>query len=183
MSTKKNILEKMSSQELEQYVKPESRFVSESIQYAYEILQSRGRTFSAEEHARIKSAPSAVQKQKEVHLHPNHTKAANIMYLTGVLGIASMIWTYDSLQPVILSLGIAVAIFAFIFGMGYLAGKGKEWVKYVLLITFLLGLMGFRSIYTNLLSDPVLGVVNVLQTILQIWALILLFRVPKQEPS
>lgn len=182
MSTKKNILEKMSSQELEQYVKPESRFVPESIQYAYEILQSRGRTFSAEEQARIKYATSRTQKQ-EVYLHPNHTKAANIMYLTGVLGIASMVWTYDSSQPAVLYIGIAVAIFAFIFGMGYLAGKGTEWVKYVLLATFLLGLIGFRTIYTNLLSDPVLGVLNIIQTILQVWTLILLFKVPKQEPS
>lgn len=43
MNTKKNVLEKLSDHELEQYIKPESRFVPQAILYAYEILQSRGR--------------------------------------------------------------------------------------------------------------------------------------------
>ncbi|MCT2561479.1 hypothetical protein [Chryseobacterium herbae] len=180
MSTNKNILEKMSTQELEQYVKPESPFVPEAIKHAYEILQSRGKIFSPEEETRINSMVLKTQKEKEIIIHPNHTKAANIMYLSGVLSIASMIWAYEDFKTG-LSIFIAVAILAFIFGMGYLAGKGAEWVKFVLLITFLIGLIGLPSIYFNFLSNPVLGVLSILQTILQVWAIVLLFKVPKPE--
>lgn len=48
MDTKKNVLEKMSSQELEKYINPNSKFVPQAVQYAYEILQSRGRKFTDE---------------------------------------------------------------------------------------------------------------------------------------
>ncbi|PQA90001.1 hypothetical protein B0A69_21510 [Chryseobacterium shigense] len=178
MSTNKNTLAKMSTQELEQYVKPESRFVPEAIQYAYEILQSRGKMFSPEEEARINSMVSKMQKEKEVIIHPHHTKAANIMYLSGVLSIATMIWTYEDFKTT-LSLLIGVAILAFIFGMGYLAGKGTEWVKLVLLITFLLGLLGLPSIYLSLFTNPVVGILSSIQTILQVWVLVLLFKVKK----
>ncbi|UWX60870.1 hypothetical protein N0B40_01065 [Chryseobacterium oranimense] len=180
MSTNRNILEKMSDQELERYIKPESRFTPDAVKYASEILQSRGRVFSAEEKKWINSSISTTQSRKEIIIHPNHTKAANLMYLSGALSIGNMIWVYESLNSPS-SIATAIAILAFIFGMGYLAGKGIDWVKYVLLITFLIGLIGIQSIYFNLLSDPVLGILNIAQTILQIWAIILLFQVPKPQ--
>lgn len=53
MSTNRNILQKMSNQELENYVLPDSKPVPEDIILAYDILQSRGRKFSHEETKRI----------------------------------------------------------------------------------------------------------------------------------
>ncbi|MDQ0067467.1 hypothetical protein [Chryseobacterium lathyri] len=178
MSTNRNILEKMSDQELEQYINPESRFTPEAVKYASEILQSRGRIFSAEEEERISASISSIQNHKEAIIHPNHTKAANLMYLSGALGIGNMIWIYESLNSPSSITG-AIATLAFIFGMGYLASKGTDWIKYVLLIIFLIGLIGIQSIYLNLLSDPVLGILSIAQTILQIWTIIVLFQVPK----
>ena len=49
----KKIIEKLSDRELENYLKPDSRFVPAAIRYAYEILQTRGKTFSEEENLRI----------------------------------------------------------------------------------------------------------------------------------
>src|SRR6218665_2559769 len=49
----KKIIEKLSDRELENYIKPDSRFVSTAISHAYEILQSRGRTFDDSEKLRI----------------------------------------------------------------------------------------------------------------------------------
>ena len=40
---KRKALEKLSNIELEKYIKPESRFVADAIEIAYEILKSRGR--------------------------------------------------------------------------------------------------------------------------------------------
>lgn len=49
----KKIIEKLSDRELENYIKPDSRFMAMAISYAYEILQSRGRTFPDDEKLRI----------------------------------------------------------------------------------------------------------------------------------
>lgn len=49
MNPKKSVIEKFIDKELEQYIKPESKYVSKAVQYAFEILQKRGRVFSNEE--------------------------------------------------------------------------------------------------------------------------------------
>lgn len=52
---KRKVLEKLSDSELEKYLKPESRFVPEAIQFAYEILKERGKQFSEIETNRIEN--------------------------------------------------------------------------------------------------------------------------------
>ena len=76
---------------------------------------------------------------------------------------------------------IALFSLAFVFGIGYLVGKGTEWIKYVLLVILILGLLGFPFIIANLKNEPVVGIINIVQTVLQIWALVLLFKIPKLE--
>jgi len=49
----KKIIEKLSDRELENYINPDSRYVSTAISYAYEILQTRGRIFDDSEKLRI----------------------------------------------------------------------------------------------------------------------------------
>lgn len=110
-------------------------------------------------------------------IHPYYTKAAHIMYLSGALAIGGIIWTYENLHSG-LAVFITAATLAFIFGMAYFAGKGAGWVKYVLMITFALGIFGIPSIFKTFSQDPVLGSLSILQTILQAWSIILLMRVP-----
>lgn len=50
---KRRILEEMSNEELLKYVRPESRFVYEAIEIAYEILKARGVIFSISEEQMI----------------------------------------------------------------------------------------------------------------------------------
>ena len=76
---------------------------------------------------------------------------------------------------------IALISLAFVFGIGYLVSKGTEWIKYVLLVILILGLLGFPIVIANLKNEPVVGIINIVQTILQIWALVLLFKIPKLE--
>ncbi|ASK30257.1 hypothetical protein CEY12_09075 [Chryseobacterium sp. T16E-39] len=177
MSVNKNVLEKMSSQELEKYIKPDTKFVPQAIQYAFEILESRGKEFSPEEIERRNSL--LIEKEKtEPTIHANHIKAANLIYLSGALGVANVIWNYETINSG-LAIFIAIITISFIFGIGYLAGKGTEWIKYLLMILLILGVVGFPSILITLKIDPVLGIINIIQTILQIWAAVLLFKVPK----
>ena len=51
----KNVISKLSDRELEKYIEPDSRSVSDAVKYAYEILQERGRTFTPSETARIEA--------------------------------------------------------------------------------------------------------------------------------
>ena len=52
---KRKVLEKLSDIELEKYIKPESRFVPEAIEFAFEILKQRGRIFTETEIVQIAS--------------------------------------------------------------------------------------------------------------------------------
>ena len=52
---KRKVLEKLSDIELEKYIKPESRFVPEAIEFAFDILKQRGRIFTETEVGQIQS--------------------------------------------------------------------------------------------------------------------------------
>lgn len=61
----KKILEKLSDPELESYVKPDSRYVPDAIQYAFDILKNRGRIFKDEEITRINEMISKKDLQEK----------------------------------------------------------------------------------------------------------------------
>lgn len=179
MHTKKNVLEKMSDRELEQYIQPNSKFVPQAIQYAYEILQSRGRIFTAEEQDHIHSLVSKVGSNDTI-IHPNHTKASNFIYLSGAIGIAGLIWTSEQLNSG-LAIFISVAVIAFVFGTGYMIGKGNTVAKYLFLFLFAIGILGIPVIIAHLSTDPILAIINALQLILQTWAAVLLLKIPNTK--
>lgn len=52
---KRKVLEKLSDIELEKYLKPESRFVPEAIELAFDILKQRGRIFTETEIGQIQN--------------------------------------------------------------------------------------------------------------------------------
>lgn len=58
----KNLLRRLSNQELEGYLKEGNRFVPEAVQAAFEILEERGRVFSEQEKM---AAQQLIQHKKE----------------------------------------------------------------------------------------------------------------------
>ena len=180
MSVNKRLLEQKSNQELEKYIEIGNRFVPQANLYAYEILKSRGREFTDEESERIMSLINKNNKNSETIIHKNHKKSADLIYLSGALGIVNLIWSYETLDDG-MNIFIALVSLALLFGIGYLVSKGTEWVKYLLLVILSLGLLGFPFLIANLKNEPFVGIINIVQTILQIWALILLFKIPKIE--
>lgn len=175
MSVNKKLLEQKSDKELLQYVHPESRFTRTAIQYALEILQARGHAFTEDEIIRINGVISEKEKKDEVIVSADQLLAAKLMYLTGVIGILNLVMMRNS--PLYgSSPTVGIISVAFIFGIGVLISKGFEWMKYILLIIMLLGLLAFPFILYNIMSAPVIGIANVVQTILQIYALVLLFK-------
>lgn len=69
---KRNILEKMSTNELEKYISPESRFVYEAIEIAYDILKSRGVSFSNADKSRIEEL-IRIKKEEDFKLTESNT--------------------------------------------------------------------------------------------------------------
>jgi VIT1/CCC1 family predicted Fe2+/Mn2+ transporter len=65
----RKVIEKLSDDELEKYIKPESRFVPESIQYAYDILKERGRKFTEIESEEINNLIES-KKASEIKSEP-----------------------------------------------------------------------------------------------------------------
>ncbi|HCA06396.1 hypothetical protein [Chryseobacterium sp.] len=65
---KKSVLEKLSSPELDNYLKEGNRFIPEAVQMAFDILQERGRTFSEQEKAQIQQLIQDKKDQQELKL-------------------------------------------------------------------------------------------------------------------
>lgn len=173
----KSVLEKKSDKELEEYLRPETRYVPEAIEYAYTILKSRGREFSEEEEIRLHDIFEKNGSNLIVQLHPNYNKAANLMYISGAAGVITM-----TLTPNILQDGQAIftglTAVAFIFVLGFLVSKGFNSIKYGLLIMLLLSLLGMPLILIELFKNPLLGLVSLVQTSIQLAAMIYLFVIP-----
>ena len=122
------------------------------------------------------------ESNQESQIHPNYKKAADLIYLSGALGIGNVIWMYDTLDNG-LKIFTALISVGFVFGIGYLISKGTEWIKFLLAVILFLGIVGIPFVIQDLENNTVVGIINILQTVLQIWALILLFKIPKKEKS
>lgn len=61
----KNVLRKFSNQELEAYLKEGNRFVPEAVQFAFEILEERGRVFSEQEKTAVQQLIQRKQEAEE----------------------------------------------------------------------------------------------------------------------
>lgn len=173
---KKKLLNK-DDQDLERYLVPNSGYVAKSVEYAFEILKSRGRVFSVEEEASIRRIIEDKQMSEEIKIHPLHRTAGFLVDISGFIGLGIFIWKFDELPHPLLNVFPFIAL-CIIFCMGYLIRKGTDWMKYILLMFVLLGTMGLPIILMNLFENPVLAVANSVQGLLQIIAVILMFRIP-----
>jgi hypothetical protein len=112
-------------------------------------------------------------------IHSNFIKSSNLIFGTAGLGLLNFFFTSDTLNS---GKNIAIAIFTLLFiaVLGFLVRQGKNWVKYLLLILTVLGLFGIPVIIINIISEKLIaGVITIAQTIMQIWAVILLFKMPR----
>lgn len=178
MSVNKRLLEQKSNHQLEKYIEVGNRYVPEANLHAYEILKTRGREFTDEEKERITSSNKKNIKKLDVVIHPNYKKSADLVYLSGALGIINLILSYQNFDSG-MKIFTAISSLAFVFGIGYLISKGNNSMKYVCLVILILGVLTFPFLLSNLINQPLVGLINIIQTILQIWSLVLLFKIPK----
>lgn len=100
----KKVLQKLNDFELEKYIKPESSFVPEAIEFAFEILKQRGRIFTESENQQIlnfiKSKKDSEPKFEEIKNNGwdrNFTEDVNAIELY----TNKLIWIYCLLTGVI----------------------------------------------------------------------------------
>ncbi|WP_264558050.1 DUF2417 domain-containing protein [Flavobacterium sp. N1718] len=110
-------------------------------------------------------------------LHPNFAKASRLIFLTLLFGVYNLFFGIPSHGMtrtgfVITGLIMLSLIAACAIGIR----KGIVWVKYVYIAVAALGIIGTPVIVKNLSADPILGVVNLLQCLVQLWAAVLLLR-------
>ncbi len=113
--------------------------------------------------------------------HLNFIKSSNLIFATASLGIVNFI-LLPNLAKIPLNLFIAIFTCLFIVGLGFLVRSGKDWVKYLLLAITVIGLLiGFPGMFMIIRISIIVLIINIAQTIMQIWAVILLFKIPKLE--
>ena len=178
MNVKKSVLEQKSDHELEEYIQSESRFTPQAINYAFEILKSRGKEFS-EEQVEIINSQINQTFESRIIVHPNEIKSSNLILISAGLGLLNMfispeVFTSFSLILIgLITIGIISAI-----GIGI--RNGIHWIKYVILVLVVLGLFSFPIFIQTMYSNLIAGIVNIIQSLLQIIAVVLLF-IPRKE--
>lgn len=111
--------------------------------------------------------------------HPNLIKSSNLIFATAILGIFNFILLPNMAE---IPLNIFIAIFTCLFIFGFLVRSGKNWVKYFLLVITIIGLIiGFPGMFMIMRISMIVLIINAAQIIMQIWAVILLFKIPKLE--
>jgi hypothetical protein len=115
----------------------------------------------------------------ENNLHPNFLKASNLMFGNVALGVVNMLLIPHTFTSGVKTV-LAVVALLFYASISYAIRKGKNWTRFLLLFLMVFGLLVMPFIIDSLKSNILLGLIKVIQTLLQFCALILLFKVPKQ---
>jgi hypothetical protein len=114
-------------------------------------------------------------------VHENFIKSSNLFFISAGFGLINLFLTRSELVSTRL-IAIAIISILFVVGLGYIIRQGFDWIKYILLVLAGFGLIGIVGvIIINLEKQPLIAVVNIIQTILQVWATVLLFRIPKKK--
>ncbi|MBS7332551.1 MAG: hypothetical protein KIG88_03010 [Weeksellaceae bacterium] len=140
---KKSVLNKLSDQELKKYLQSNSRFTSDAVKLALEILKERGFTFSDEEIIRINSLieTKTENEEKEILIdsnlvYTNHPEAKELFNKVFI---------------------ISVSIFgSFIFGCYYLYRNCKILNKSNQKAILYLMIFGLTSLVIDVISFPFL---------------------------
>ena len=177
MEVNRKILEKKSDVDLEKYLVPESRYVATAMRYAYEILKERGKVFSEDEEKRVLSMIENLEEKEAYYIHPDYKEAAMYFCIPGVIGIILLFvrpegYAADNYMLDILSIAVQLIL-------AWFTSRGFHFMKYIwiiLLITSIPSLIfGINQINFNLIHIVIL----LGQIAIQVWAIIILFKIPK----
>jgi len=114
-------------------------------------------------------------------IHPNYFKASRLIFLAGGLGIVRSFFTYDIISSQS-DVGLGVLIGGLLtFGIGWLVKQGHGWIKYLLLGCWIISFFFVDIIIKEWAISPLSSIISLIEIALSIWAMVLMFKVPKTE--
>ena len=113
-------------------------------------------------------------------------QAANLVYLSLFVGLIKTV-LYETMtvqkmlfDPKFLTIGIITIIL--IGFLGYMIGQGKNWARITLLVLFIIGMISYPFfVLEEFQTNSIIGVVSIVQTLIQLYALIILFSGESKE--
>lgn len=114
------------------------------------------------------------------YLHPNYNKAARLLFLSGGIFILNALFTSDITSVYSHESSVVLLASVVIFAFAWYVRRGHGWLKYVLLALILVGLFSIQSTVDEVKQNPVGGIVDIATSIMEIWAVVLLFMIPKR---
>jgi len=115
-------------------------------------------------------------------IHSNFIKSSNLIFAVIGVGILNFFFSGNTLSNAA-NITTEVVTLIMIGGLGLLVRQGYNWMKYILLVLTILGLVGISAILSDLAQNPVVGFESIAETILEVWATVLLFKIPKTAES
>lgn len=112
-------------------------------------------------------------------VHPNYIKASNLTLVTLILGIINIFLGNTPLNN-IQTIATLIFTIGFTIVLAYFIRQGYPWMKIVLLVLSITGTLIIIPIWLRMVKDePIVFIINIIQTAIQIWVIILLFKIPK----
>ena len=113
-------------------------------------------------------------------------QASNLIYISLIIGFIKSV-LYETLttqkilsQPKALSIGIITIMILAYFG--FEIGKGKNWARITFLVLFIIGIIFYPfTLINEFNSNPIIGIVSIIQAIIQLYVIIILFTGESKE--
>ncbi|MDB5257788.1 MAG: hypothetical protein JWM14_2483 [Chitinophagaceae bacterium] len=115
-------------------------------------------------------------------IHPNFIKSSNLILIMVGLGLINMFLTSEYLTSG-KQITISIGSLLFIAALAYFVRQGKSWMKYVLLVLTIIGLLVDPRPLNHFIPDSIFAGIGLVQALLQIVATVLLFLVPAENSS
>ena len=110
----------------------------------------------------------------------NFLKSSNLMFATAGLASVNFLLLPNS-DKVLLNVFFVIFALIIFVGLGFLIRSGKNSIKYFLITLILAELLtGFPGMFLIMRVTQISMIINLLQLILQVYAVILLFKIPKK---
>ena len=110
----------------------------------------------------------------------NFLKSSNLMFATAGLASVNILLLPNS-DKVLLNVFFVIFALIIFVGLGFLIRSGKNSIKYFLITLILAELLtGFPGMFLIMKVTQISMIINLLQLILQVYAVILLFKIPKK---
>lgn len=182
-----------SDSELQEIIDNKEKFQESALLAAIWELERREK--AGNEHIEIKELIETKKKQVEdkpnsfeipVDIAKSIKTAAYILFGTIFLGLLNSVLfdRYSDVEVFVNSRSVSVLILTLVFMafMAYMILLGRNWARVTFLVLFLLGfLLNIPNVIYYFMNVPVVGFISLIQTGLQVYALILLYNKESKE--